>query len=379
MTSAIDLGIVGDGETDCAPAFAEAMEDADVTDIEFGPGDYVFGSQVELRSGISIRGCGPSTRFSPLPTFAPRTHLQNALLSTAPDSQLVRVSDLTLDGMDVGMSGGSGDRIHGLVTKRTLGFLIERVVSTNWSGYAFWTTGLDQVDGDRHCSGTYVDCRASNSNVLFEQTACSGVWLLRCHGDDGRRTVGNCEAAFHPWLGAENVTFEDCGYVGAAGSGATVLSFGEMAMAGIVFRRCRIRMTGATTALVAGWHQSVDQPFRIELTVEDCDIASALGSCASLKNVDGTFRRTSLTGYSVCTGLDDGADILFEDTNLLASNDPAVIQIAHALRLEAGSAATVVRGSLRARGYTPIAYIKNPAATLTLAAAPNQPVLEPPL
>jgi hypothetical protein len=374
MSSAEDLGIVGDGETDCVPAFLAAMADPAVSTIEFGPGHYRFDSQVALRSGIAIRGCGRATRLSPLPTFAPRTHLENAMISTVPGSAGIKVSDLLLEGMSIG-AGASATRIHALVMRRTSGFRVRRVLGRDWSGYAFWASGDDPVSAtDRACSGEYEDCWAENSNVLFEQSLCRGVKLRRCHGGDGVKTI-HIEAAFHPWHGAEQVTYEDCTYSGGAGAGMAVLSVGAKPLKEIIFRRVRIHMEAGTTAVVVANQSLADAPYRIDLTVEDSEIASPLGNCANLWNVDGVFRRNKMSGYNLCTALQGGANVLFEDCDQLASNDPAGTPIAHALRLEANNTAVVTRGALRARGKNPVPFIKSPAATLTVS---PQTVREPP-
>lgn len=381
MTWASDLGIIGDGATDCVPALNAALADAAVSTIEFGPGHFRFGSQPEQRSGSYIRGCGPSTILSPLPEFAfgPNgPHLTNGLLSTAPNSHLTRVSDLTLDGLGIGYTGNpnqSGLRIHGLVRRRALGFVVERVYSRNFSGYAFLVSGDDPVDNDRHCSGVIQDCRAENSDVLVEVGMCRDVTVRRVFGSDGDGTI-NCENAFLAWHGAENALFEDCEYTGSAGSGLAVISIGQVPVEDIIFRRCVIRMTDGSTALLAGWEDIVDKPYRVGFTVEDCDLSSAFGNCAALENADAIFRRTMLRGYNVCLGTipEDTATLLLEDTDLLASNDPLGTAMAHALRLEAQGTVTITRGSLRAKGKTPVAYLKNNQQTFSLSA---QTILEP--
>lgn len=380
MTFASALGIPADGTTDCVPAFEAAIANPAVTSIEFEPGHYRFGSQVELKSGLSIRGFGRSTRFSPLPSFTPRTHLNNAIISTQPNSLNIVVSDILFEGLGIGTES-SAARIHALVMRRTTNFRVRRCLARDWSGYAYWASGSDPVNNDRNCSGDYEDCWAENCNVLFEANLCRGVRYKRCHGSDGKRTVST-EVAFHPWNGAEKVTYEDCTYIGAAGAGISVLGVGQQPIKEILFRRCRIQTETGTTALIAGYQLAADKPFRIQLTVEDSEICSVLGNGANLYNVDATFRRTKITGYSIAAATaaavgTEGAVLLFEDSDLLASNDPNGTAQAHALRLDALNTATVTRGSLRARGKSPVPYIKNSSATLVLSPPPNAPVLEP--
>jgi hypothetical protein len=203
------------------------------------------------------------------------------------------------------------------------------------------------------------------------------VSLYDCHGADGDNTPAiNTEAAFHPWHGSEDILFDGCTYRGDAGSGIAVIANGQKAVKNIIFRRCDIHMTGGQTALTATHQTPDDLPYRIGLTVEDSKIHSALGNCANLSNVDGTFLRNDMRGYNLCSALNGGTVALFEDCEQLASNDPSGTPIAHALRVEAGNSVTVTRGALRAKGKSPMPYIGNPAL-ITLSPAPNAPILEP--
>lgn len=362
MTFASTLNILPDGN-DCVPAFEAAIANPAVTSIEFEPGLYRFGSQVELKSNIAIRGCGRATRFAPLSSFSfgGQAHLNNAVITTQPNSVNVIIEDLMMEGLGIyAGTPGPTTRICAIVMRRTTGFRVRRVVVRDWTGYAFWASGDDPVDDDRVCSGAFEDCFAENCNILYEQNLCRGINLRRCHGSDGKRTIA-MDAAFHPWFGAEKVTYEDCTYIGAAGGGISIVTVGQKPIKEIVFRRCRISMEAATTAIVAGWQTAADKPYRIELTVEDCDISSPLYNCASLYNVDAIFRQCNMSGFSISAVLNDTSVVLFEDTELLASNDPNGGATAHALRLEAGSNGTTKRGALRARGKNPIPYIGNPA------------------
>jgi hypothetical protein len=249
----------------------------------------------------------------------------------------------------------------------------------NWSGYAFLVSGDDPPDllnPDLHCSGVIEDCRAENSDLLYEIGMCRGVIVRRCYGSDGKGTI-HAEDAFLTWNGAEDVLFEDIGYSGTAGSGFKVCTVGLKATKDVVVRRAHVRMAGNTVALRGGYSEPADAAFRNSLKVYDSEFSSALSAGAHLFNVDGVFCRTRINGYSVGCGLETTSSIAFEDSHITASNAVSSGQNAHALRFEAGSSATITRGSLRSKGYSPVAYIKNSAATLTLAASPNAPVLEP--
>lgn len=373
MTLASDLGILANG-LDCTPAFDAAMANAAVTTIEFEPGHYRFNSQAEIASGKSIRGCGAATIFSPMSTFTPRTHLFNGVISTVPDSEDVSVSGITFDGLEIGHTGQSLTRIHGLVMRRTLGFHIQNVVSRNWSGYAFLVSGDDPTGPtDRHCSGVLEDGRAENSDVLYEIGMCRGVTVRRCHGSDGDGTI-HAEDAFLAWNGAEDVLFEDIGYSGTAGDGLKLLTIGAKATKNIVVRRANFRMLGDMVALRGGFSEPGDAAYRNELLVEDSEFTSELGNGVHLFNVDGTFRRCRLNGYNVGVGPENSAVLILEDTEVLASNSPTGPSGAYGLYLNSGSTTTVTRGALRARGKLPQAYIKATTATLNLS---PETILEP--
>lgn len=372
MTAASDLGIVGDGTTDNTPAMETAMADAALTSIEFGPGHFRFNSQVDIRSGMSIRGVGQGTRISPLTTFAPRTAMNNALWATVPYSENISVSDILFDGMSIGV-GATSTRICGLVPQRSKNFRGARGMSKAFSGYGVWFSGDGAADiNERACSGIVEDWHAEDCNVLYEASVCRGVTFRRITGTSGAETV-SMEAAFHPLNGAEQVTFEDFIFTGKGGSGITCLALGRP-VKDVEFRRGRIELTNAATAFVSGPAPGSPTTLRVGVTVEDCDFESPTYNCAVMVQTDAIMRRCNLRGLNVCTGTQAGTIAYFEDVEMLASNDPSSASIAHALRLEAGSAVTMERGALRARGHTPVAYIKNSAATLNLS---PDTILEP--
>lgn len=361
MTSTRDLNIPGDGTTDVAPLLRNVLVPG--MKIEFEPGVYMFGSQVELPAGAELRGCGIGSQLSPLNSFSPRTHLTNALMSTVPGSSGIIVESLFFDGLTVGY-GATTTRICGLVMRRTTGFVVRNVVSGQWSGYAQWASG-DGPSGQEtnYGSGRYEDCISYDSDVLFEQSRISNVELWRCEGHDGRRLIP-IEAAFHQLSGATDISHWDCSFKGKAGGGVNAVANG-LDLANIAYRRHRVEMTSPNTALLSGPNPP-DPARSIGLIIEDSYFSSPMANCAALIEVNLTCKRTTFRGYHVGIGLGTNTVATFEDVDAGSDNYPHAAYT-QPLYCDSNSVATFTRGALRSRGVNPRPYAKAAGATLTLS------------
>lgn len=376
---ATDLNIPTNGTSDIVPAFEAAQLDAAISTIQFPPGAFKFGSRMQVRSGLRIMGApGGLTRFEPLATFAPREHLYNRMLTTMPESRDIVFSDLTLDGLAVGLGQGSNMRLCGLAPTRTQGCLVERCTTRNWSGYGLWFSGdipdNSEVGDQRLCSGEAVDCLSQNCDVNVEVSLCDGVILRRVNVDDGDGTI-HCEAGILIWHGSRRVKVIGGSYTGTADAGLQILSAYEKAISSIQVGGFKGHMLNHAPAFSSREQNPVDAAHRITgLVVEDSDFYTRIGNCTVLKHTDAAFERTNIQGLNVGLSLAADANLTLEDCEVLADNSATGTSNAWGLYQETGTHVTAIRGALRARGQNPRAYRTGVAgATTSLSGT----VLEP--
>ena len=241
IEGAVEIALTADG-SDQSAIINAAMRDSTATVFILPPGQYWIGDNIYVPAGKKLIGAGQDeTVLNLLPGFAMD---DNRLIVLGNGSGL---SNLTLDLQKVHHGMGTAQRICGVVGEGT-DFLVESVTVKNATGYAFWANG-QQLAELPLASGTFRDCIAENSNVLFETTSADGVLFENCVGRDGDNDIA-LESAFHPIANSSNITFLNCSYSGDS-TAVSVVAVG-VAQRNIVFENCDFTTTGAALGTFIG-------------------------------------------------------------------------------------------------------------------------------
>lgn len=361
MTWATEFQIVGDGSTDIAPLFRNAFtNNPQLKQMAFPPGRYMFGSQVDLPSNMSIGGCGAATEFCPLSTFSPRTEQKNSLLSTVALSENISIAGIRFNGLEIGTPSIATTRICAIKMWRTKNCKVQHVIIEDFSGYGLWFSGDNAPAGEVWLSGLGEDIITRNLNVHVEQSNARNIMLRRLRADDGKATI-NTEAAFHQLNFCDNIVHEDISYSGKAGAGISIVGISGATPRNIKYDRANIQMSDGRMGISSGLAVGEPTNLRSQIEITNSVINSPLGNVANLRYIEATLRNTKLHGYNVGLALIVNSTLLAEDTEILAENKASGQSSARALHVEAGNFATVTRGALRARGFNPVSAAGNPA------------------
>lgn len=242
ITTPEQFGAVGDGINDDTTAVKAAF--ATGKDV-FLTKNYGVIRQIETTK-IGQRVFGLNRKTSGLKAVTGWTAaLGNTVLVVAHD--YVVLNDFTCDANDMGSA--PSNRMNGLVIRNnSVGWSVTRVDACNATGYAHWAVG---VEGNPLTSGVYYDCKAWNSQVLFEQLACGYVDLYSCTGISNSR----CFEMFHPYGDNVKITYNNCNAYQEAGfesegmAGVNIVTVNNRSFGEVIFNNCNVSVRGSGSAV----------------------------------------------------------------------------------------------------------------------------------
>ena len=313
-------------------------------------GQVVAGINREQSQLVSLQGL-----WSNSPNNAPITMLHDNCV----------FKDFTADANNVGSA--PSDRTNACKISGSIGFSVVRVDALNATGYAHVAFGNEMVP---ETSGYYSDCRAENSQVLFEQLACNRVTLYSCTGVATERTV----EGFHPYASVKEITYINCKIQPRADvtlggtAGINIVSVGGLPLGRVTFIDCDVYVNGTGSAVaidaVSGNIQFIGGSY-----ISDKGASLVAGGAVEI-DVNAGAKFSGKQGFN-CSS-DAGARVSLSSANLQAEKDQGGTAAAFAL-VTNGCPVSITGGSLEAVGPA------GSAAILGAASVSNQTSLSPPV